>query len=135
MTKGYSEHDNITKEILNTIQNGDFIKCNDWKKPMKVVGVSENYFVMIQKMFGKIFYSICEKKPVQYGRNNFSAGSFRISPDHWLFGWHAGKYEWDNEEWVKAYLDSFESGESKLSERRAVGIRRIAIKSQTRAVA
>jgi hypothetical protein len=37
---------NITKELLNTIKVGDSIKVNTWKRPMKVIAVSENFFIM-----------------------------------------------------------------------------------------
>ena len=49
MSKQYSHYSNITKEILDTVKVGDLIKINDWKKPMRVKAVSENYFVMTKK--------------------------------------------------------------------------------------
>lgn len=46
----YRHYDNITKEILDSIKAGNLIRINDWKRGMRVVGVSDNYFVMIQKV-------------------------------------------------------------------------------------
>lgn len=129
MKKQYTTYDEVTKEVLDAIKKGDLVRANDWKQPMKVIGVSENYFVMTQKIFGKIFYSVCEKKRAKYGRNGYSEGQFRTAPDHWLFGWQGDRHKWEDEEWVKSYLNSFESGESKLSERKALGIKSVSIKS------
>ena len=64
MKNGYEQHTTITKELLDGIKVGDLIKVNDWKKPLRVKGVSDNYFVMATKQFGDTIYSVCEKKPV-----------------------------------------------------------------------
>lgn len=49
MKTEYKHYTEITKEILDSIKAGMLVKINDWKRPMKVVGVSENYFCMIQR--------------------------------------------------------------------------------------
>ena len=54
--------ENATKEVLDKILVGALVKVNDWRSPMRVVGVSENYFCMAKKCFGKTLYFVCEKK-------------------------------------------------------------------------
>lgn len=124
----YAVYESITKEILNSIKKGDSVKCNDWKKPMKVVGVSPNYFVMTQKAFGETIYSVCEKIPCGHIRNNYNTGYYRIGTDDYIGGCgFNGK--WEDEEAVMKYLEEFESGKIELSVRRAVNLTKIQIKS------
>ena len=47
MKTEYKHYTDITKEILDNIKVGMLVKINDWKRPMKVVGISENYFCMM----------------------------------------------------------------------------------------
>lgn len=62
MKNEYVNYKNITREILDSVKVGDTVKCNDWEESMKVVGVSDNYFVMVDGDY----YSICEKKPIDH---------------------------------------------------------------------
>lgn len=127
MKKGYEIHREITKELLDSVKVGDLVKCNDWKIPYRVKGVSENYFVMARKMFGRVAYSICEKKPWRGFRHNaMTGGMFHIGPDHWVFGWHS--YDFDDQENMAEYLDSLEKGETCISERRGCPLTTMAIK-------
>lgn len=123
----YTRYSPVTKDILDMIEIGDYVKCNNWKCPYVVRCVSENYFVMTQKMFGKEYYSICEKKPAGYGRNFYQKNQFRISTDFWIFGYING-YHFDNPEWCKEYLNSLEAGTTELSERNAIGLTEISFK-------
>lgn len=138
---GYEKFTDVTKELLDSVCVGDLIKINDWKKPLRVKGVSKNYFVMATKQFGECVYSVCEKKPWKGTRHNSMVGGmFHVGDDSWIFGssvWldfnEDGRYDFDNPEAVKAYLDTFELPEGKeehssLSERRAVPINTIYIK-------
>lgn len=127
MKNEYVNYKNVTREVLDSVKVGNSVKCNDWKKPMKVIGVSENYFVMIQNMFGKIYYSVCEKKQVDHNRNNYTEGSYRIGDDDYVFG-RAGGYKWDDEKFIEEYLQEFESGETQLSVRRAIDLKTISIR-------
>lgn len=118
----YRHYDNITKEILDGIKVGNTIRINDWKRGMRVVGVSDNYFVMIQKVCGNIAYSVCEKKPWGGIRYNAMRGSmFHCGTDNMVFGYDVD-YKFKDEEEIKRYLNAFESGEIELSVRRAVPI-------------
>ena len=63
MSTQYKHYTNVTKEILDTVKAGDLIKINDWKKPMRVKAVSENFLVMTQKNFRNTYYSVCSKLP------------------------------------------------------------------------
>ena len=121
--KNYNHVTEITKEILDTITVGTLIKINDWKRPMKVVGVSENYFCMIQKVCGKICYSVCEKKPwngIRY--NAMRGGMFHCGTDNMIFGYWDFDYEFNNENQIKKYLQAFENSEIELSVRSSVPI-------------
>lgn len=134
MKSQYEQYTEITKELLDSVAVGDLIKVNDWKKPLRVKGVSENYFVMATKQFGDTIYSVCEKKP--WGgthRNAMVGGMFHVGRDSWLFGWHgfvgvSGGYNFENAENTAEYLQSFESGESEISCRNAIPIRLLQIK-------
>ena len=128
MSKEYIHYENVTREILDTIKVGDLIKVNDWKKPMRVKAVSENYFVMTQKQFGNTYYSVCSKLPWEGVRHNYMIGGmFHCGPDNWVFGSptsidYDDLYEFENEEGNQKYLQEFESGESEISERRGLAI-------------
>lgn len=128
MISKYVCYTNITKEILDFVEVGDLVKINDWKKPLRVKGVSPNYFVMATKQFGVVLYSVCEKK--QWGgtqHNAMRGGAFHCGRDSWIFGWGDG-YNFDDVSLTAEYLESFEKGESELSARSAVPILSIEIK-------
>lgn len=129
---GYKIYTEITKELLDSVREGDLIKVNDWTAPYKVMGVSENYFVMQRYNFGKLWYSVCEKKPWPGIRHNaMRGGMFHVSTDNWIFGspvFFEGEYDFTNKEKTDAYLQTFERGEAALSERRGYPITQIAIK-------
>ena len=120
----------IKKEILDSIKVGDKVRCNDWKRAKGVVGVSPNYFVMATRCFGKWLYSVCEKKPfggIKY--NSLVGGYFSIGVDKWIFGAPMeNAYEFDNEIFVKQYLNAFESEECELSMRKSCALTEIEIR-------
>lgn len=128
MKKEYEYYTDITKEILDTIKVGDLIKINDWKKPLRVKGVSENYFVMNRAMFKDYLYSVCEKK--QWGgimHNSMLGEKFHCGTDNLIFGSAYG-YKFDKQENVDGYLYKFENGEMELSHRTSCPINEIYIK-------
>lgn len=128
MKKEYVHYDNVTREILDTIKVGDLIKVNDWKKPMRVKAVSDNYFVMTENYFGKGYYSICSKLPWDGIRHNKMVGDmFHCASDDWIFGSplslvYEDLYSFENEEANKEYLQQFEDGKVRLSERNGIAI-------------
>lgn len=139
--KTYEQHTEITKELLDSIKVGDLIKVNDWKKPLRVKGVSGNYFVMATRQFKDTVYSVCEKKPWNGARNDkMTGGVFHVGLDSWLFGWAgfadfettiygcATGYDFENTKKTAEYLQSFEEGKGKLYPRSAVPIRLLQIK-------
>ena len=96
---------------------------------MKVVGVSDNYAIMIQKQFGDTYYSVISKLPWDgIKHNEMTGGMFHCGRDHWVFGAPDFDYNWDDATGVQRYLETFESGESAISERNGLPIRRISIK-------
>ena len=136
MKKEYTHYENVTREVLDTIKVGDLIKVNNWKKPMRVKAVSENYFVMTQKQFGNTYYSVCSKLPWDGVRHNYMIGGmFHCGPDNWVFGSptsidYDNLYEFENEEGNQKYLQEFERGESEISERRGIAIYDLYVKGQ-----
>lgn len=130
----YKTYSNITKGLLDSIKVGDLIKINDWKKPLRVKGVSKDYFVMA----GEGEYSVCEKKPWNKGpHNRMTPGMFHCGPDAWLFGapflFGNKLYNFKNSEVTQVYLESFELPESSenhssISERNSIPITKIQIK-------
>jgi hypothetical protein len=141
MKSEYRNFTDVTKEILDNIKVGDLIKVNDWNKPLKVRAVSENYFVMASRMFGKWDYSVCEKKVwIGIKHNSMVGGKFHVGTDGWLFGspvWYefnCNGYDFDNTEASQAYISAFELPRSHrehafISPRNAVPIFSISIKS------
>lgn len=136
MKNKYICHTTITKEILDTINVGDLVKINDWKKPMRVRAVSDNYFVMTQNIFGSIFYSVCEKIAWNgIKHNNMIGGMFHCGTDNWLFGSpltleYENLYAFDNEEANREYLQEFEEGKCELSHRSSVPIHSLYVKKE-----
>ena len=128
---GYTVHEKITKEVLDSVEVGDLVKFQDWRAPYRVKGVSENYFVAARKIGHGVSYTICEKKPWPGVRHNaMRGGMFHIGPDHWIFGWIGWEngYDFDDKEAVERYLQSLETGETAISERKGCPILLIAIK-------
>lgn len=130
----YVRYPNVTREILDTVCVGDLIKINEWKVPLRVKAVSENYFVMTRKQFGHTVYSVCSKLPWDGIRHNeMRGGMFHCSTDNWVFGSplsvdYEHLYDFENDDANDAYLQSFESGETALSERKGVPIYELYIK-------
>jgi len=125
----YSHHIEPTKELLDRVKIGDLVRINNWKKPMCVKGVSENYFVMVQNNFGETYYSVCEKKPWSGVKHNaMRGGMFHCGRDNMLFCMPDFDYDFDNTESVNRYLQMFEQGEIELSVRAAIPIWEVHIK-------
>ena len=129
MKKDYRYYTEITKNILDDIKIGDLVKINDWRRPMRVVGVSENYFCMIQKVCGEICYSVCEKKEWEGIRYNAMVGGmFHCGTDNIVFGYDDFNYKFDDEKQIQKYLNAFESGEVQLSVRTSIPIVELYVK-------
>lgn len=124
------EKPDITKELLNTIKVGDCIKVNTWKRPLKVIAVSENFFIMWKPHFKTWMYSICEKNKRGYEhnliyrpRNGFMADEFVCGHDD-----HYCKYDYsDVDECQKALVD-LENGDIEVTTRYGWGIWHLEIK-------
>lgn len=137
----YKTYTEITKELLNSIKVGNLIKVNDWKMPLRVIAISENYFVMARRMFDKWEYSVCEKKPwggVKY--NSMTGGKFHVGTDGWIFGspvwldFDCDGYDFNNLEASQTYVNTFELPEEDkdhafISPRNAIPIEKICIKT------
>lgn len=123
------EKSEITKEILDQIQVGDLVKINDWGKPLRVKGVSENYFVMAQNIFGRHLYSVFSKIPFKgLCYNGITKGNYFCCSDSWVFGDIDFDYKFDNQESIQKYLNKFETGEAEISMRNSVVVYSIQIK-------
>lgn len=125
----YKHYTNISKELLDSIKVGDYVKVNNWKRPLKVKAVSKNYFVMAMPCFGKSLYSICCKLPI--GKDN---NEYCCSTDFWSFGHpltmiYEDVYSFDNLKANQKYLKSLEEHETKLSYRNLIVIKDLFIKS------
>lgn len=127
----YIEYTEVTKEVLDSLQIGDLVKVNDWKKPMRIKGVSENYAVMVQKQFKDTYYSVIEKKPRSAGNHNaMCQGCFHCGKDDWIFGDPEFRYNFDDAEAVASYLQTFEADIAHLSERNAIPILTLQVKKE-----
>lgn len=124
------DKDKITRDLLNGIKVGDFIKINTWKRPFTVTAVSDNYFIMCKPHFNTYAYSICEKNKRGYEHNliyrphcGFKSDEFICGPDNYFT-----RYDYfDFQECQKALKD-LESGDMEVSERHGWGIWHIEIK-------
>lgn len=113
----------ITKEVLDSIEVGDFIKINNWGRPLTVKAVSENYFIASMPCFERTLYTICDK------RENFKddyQDLFVCSADN--FNSWGGRYEYSKESECEIALVDLEIGSLELSRRAEDTIRRIDIK-------
>ena len=141
MRKQYTHYTNITRDILDTIKVGDRIKVNNWRSPMTVKAVSNNYFVMTQtiedKLSSRTYYSVCSKLPWASDgavHNRMRGGMFHCSTDDRLFGSilaldYPYLYQFENEEANNKYLMQFETGEIELSERNGIAIYDLYVKA------
>lgn len=135
MSNQYEHYTDITREVLNKVNVGDLIKINDWKRPLRVKAVSQNYFVMSTNLFGKQYYSVCSKIPWDGIRhNNMVGGMFHCGTDNWIFGSPLSKeyddlYEFNNEEANRRYLQEFENGVNQISHRSGAAIYDLYIKT------
>ena len=107
-----------TEEIVQTLLSlrlGDKLVINDWKAKYTVCGISQNY---VLAHYGQ-HYTIISKVPttLDYNYNGVRGDEIRCAPDWWVFGWENG-YDFTNEEWVKAYLVSLETGETEMSQKK-----------------
>lgn len=114
----------ITRELLDGIKVGDFVKFDNTRRGMRVWGVSENYILAGTKSFhGQYIYTVIWKVLWTGQYNAMNKDTFVHGPDDRIFGYlHDHAYELDNEEFVKDYLDAFEKEEVRLSYRRSVSI-------------
>lgn len=118
----------ITKEVLDSIKVGDFLRCNEWKRAMKVKATSNNYILISSNAFGKTLYAVLEKIPfkgIQY--NNLKGGFFSVGTDNTIFGDDL-EYKFDNSEVCNKYLEKFESKQLELSMRNSCALWEINIK-------
>lgn len=141
MSDNYVHYNNITREILDTIKVGDLVKVNDWETPMKVKAFSNNYFVMTENRDGLTYYSVCCKIPWKGVRHNkMVGGMFHCGTDDYVFGsplafayknlyGFENLYDFDNEEANQKYLQDFEDGKCRLSERHSVAIYNLYVKA------
>lgn len=124
----YTRHTVITKELLDSIQVGDQVKCNDWLYPRIVKAVSENFFVMARKAFGKIEYTVCDKRPwgvkEKYEPRKVMAYT---NPEDFTYGWYYNGFDFDEDTNMQEYIDALESGKIGLYRREGFVLEYIAI--------
>lgn len=114
------EDQEITKEILDSVEVGDYVKINDWKRPLIVKAVSQNYFIASMPCFESWLYSIFDKSTNLNKHNN---GKFVAAPDNFR-----GKHDYSKESECEIALVELEKGMLELSQRREASISKIQIK-------
>ena len=120
----------VTKEELDKVEVGDYIRVNNWYRAMQVRAVSENYIVCANRSFdGNFIYSVISKQPSTFYNHEAKEQLCYCGKDNTLFG--AGfKCDFDNVDSCKEYLKKFESGELEISRKRSEAIYRIALRSK-----
>lgn len=115
--------------IINSIKIGDKLSINDWNAKYTVCGISEHY---ILAHYGR-HYTIISRKPIDsigYNYNGVRHGDYVCAPDWWIFGYMNGYYFTD-EEWVKEYMTSLETGETEQSQKKHAPIWFISVVGHT----
>lgn len=126
--KGYTYYDDVKREHLDSVEVGDLIVINDWKRGMRVKAVSEHYILIHTKCFDDHLYSVISKAEWDGNLyNSLRGGMFYAGPDNLVFGYMSG-YDFDDKERANKYLKEFEEGKLEISLRRGVAIQKIGIK-------
>lgn len=70
MKKIYSTYsgEELTKEVLDQLKLGDFVKINNEKKPMRVMGANQNFVLLIQNNYDSTYVKVIDKKLFSKGR-------------------------------------------------------------------
>jgi hypothetical protein len=122
MSRKYIAIDPEKKDELASIQVGDFVRINDWKRGMKVTHRTERYLLLMGNDFGENVYSVIELLPSTFSYNDRKKGKLTAGPDYWLFGWNGwvdeqGNVDYNDPAKREAYLRTFETGETEFSRR------------------
>ena len=120
-----SSETQLTKEILNSIKKGDLIKTEYDKKPQRVYGVSENYFVAATKAFGKFIYSIYDKNLCVHSGLLLNPNHFWRGTDNQPFGFYhldctGNLYNFESEIFITRYLEALENKDIGMSLRNSI---------------
>lgn len=107
---------NIGNKIMQ-LQTGDKIRVNDWDELFTVCGVSENYVLA----HAGEEYTIIGKKPTREFYNGIPYGAYVCGPDYFVFGYPPG-YDFEDEKWVKKYLNELDRGSIEMSVKRRAQI-------------
>lgn len=117
----------INHEIMHLLP-GDEFYINNWREPMIVAGRSRHFIVAYNPNFRE------KDKAYEYTVIPIPASLDdpvpECGPDFWIFGYHCNSatkefYDFKNPVWVAEYLQSFESGESQISQKRCAPIVRL----------
>lgn len=119
----------VTKQDLESVKIGDYIKVNNWYRAMRVRAISENYILCANKSFDGVFiYSVISKNPASFTRNNIIENLCYCGKDNQIFGDLDFDYDFDDESKCRQYIQKFETGELEISHRRSEAIYRIALR-------
>lgn len=119
----YAIYEYPHKDILDTIQVGDLVKCNEWKNALRVIAVGPKFFIMKRNAFNTYIYSICHKEDSDCGWTFIEPGYPYIGPDDRIF--HED-YTDDNE--CLDILKRMEDGELGVSLRHGCTLKHLEVK-------
>lgn len=118
----------VELENLDDVKVGDLLSDDISKKPYKVFKVSKNFILAFQNNFGRDYYTIYAKEPInqfiycdnwhRYYQRTEEKYFYR-GPDDLVFGGIGKNDDLDD------YMNQLESGELEISLRRRVTLRKI----------
>lgn len=121
----------VTKEELDKVKAGDYIRVNNWSRGMKVRVASDNYIICATKSFdGQFIYSVISKRPATFTHNNIKESLCYCGKDNMIFGDSDFDYNFDDDAKCKQYIQKFETGELEISHKRSEAVYRIAWKAE-----
>ena len=119
----------VTKEDLDKIKIGDYVKINNWSRGMKVRQVSDNYILCASRSFdGQFRYAVISKTPIEFTKNDITEKHYYYGKDNTISDGYHIFYNFDDDNICREYIRKFDAGELKISHKVREPIYRLSLK-------